>query len=87
MLLVSYDTGYDDANRALTSVTCSDGTNGLITKYGWQIQGAIAGFPRIGGYVGVESWNSPQVMLTQRIQHTICADQYCIVWYLLWRDL
>ena len=59
--LVSYDTGYDDASRALTSVTCSDGPNGLITKYGWANQGAVAGFPRIGGYQGVEKWNSAQV--------------------------
>jgi hypothetical protein len=58
---VSYDTGYDDAGRSLTSVSCSDGTNGLITKYGWQNQGAVAGFPRIGGYQGVAGWNSPQV--------------------------
>lgn len=59
--IVSYDTGYDDASRALTSVSCSDGPNGLITKYGWQNQGAVAGFPRIGGYMGVEGWNSAQV--------------------------
>ncbi|KAF2819353.1 Cerato-platanin [Ophiobolus disseminans] len=57
---VSYDTGYDDASRALTSVSCSDGANGLITKYGWASQGSVAGFPRIGGYVGVEGWNSAQ---------------------------
>jgi hypothetical protein len=58
---VSYDTGYDDAGRSLTALSCSDGANGLITKYGWQNQGAVAGFPRIGGYMGVAGWNSPQV--------------------------
>lgn len=58
---VSYDTGYDDASRALTPIACSDGANGLITKYGWANQGQVAGFPRIGGYVGVEGWNSAQV--------------------------
>jgi hypothetical protein len=58
---VSYDTGYDDASRSLTAVSCSDGTNGLITKYGWQNQGAVAGFPRIGGYSGIAGWNSAQV--------------------------
>jgi hypothetical protein len=61
IIIVSYDTGYDDAGRSLTSVSCSDGTNGLITKYGWSNQGAVAGFPRIGGYSGVAGWNSPQV--------------------------
>nr|URG42906.1 CEP85 [Alternaria solani] len=59
-ITVSYDTGYDDGNRALTSVACSDGANGLITKYRWQTQANVAGFPRIGGYVGVAGWNSPQ---------------------------
>ncbi|KAL1796677.1 hypothetical protein ACET3X_005217 [Alternaria dauci] len=59
-ITVSYDTGYDDGNRALTSVACSDGANGLITKYNWQTQANVAGFPRIGGYVGVAGWNSPQ---------------------------
>jgi hypothetical protein len=58
-IVVSYDTGYDDAGRSLTSVSCSDGSNGLITKYGWSNQGAVAGFPRIGGYSGVAGWNSP----------------------------
>ncbi|KAI8942116.1 hypothetical protein NX059_000210 [Plenodomus lindquistii] len=57
---VSYDTGYDDAGRSLNALSCSNGANGLITKYGWQTQGAIAGFPRVGGYVGVEGWNSAQ---------------------------
>ena len=29
---VSYDETYDNASASLTSVACSDGTNGLITK-------------------------------------------------------
>lgn len=29
---VSYDTGYDQAGRSLTAVSCSDGANGLITR-------------------------------------------------------
>lgn len=64
---VSYDQGYDDAGRSLTSVSCSDGNNGLITKYGWQNQGAVAGFPRIGGYSGIAGWNSAQV----------CSSRHC----------
>ncbi|KAL2191654.1 Cerato-platanin [Thermothelomyces heterothallicus CBS 203.75] len=55
---VSYDTGYDDASRPLTSVACSDGVNGLIWKYGWQTQGQVKGFPFIGGVEAVEGWNS-----------------------------
>ncbi|KAJ9134607.1 hypothetical protein NKR23_g10038 [Pleurostoma richardsiae] len=56
---VSYDTGYDDGSRSLTVVSCSDGPNGLITRYGWQTQGAIPRFPYIGGVDAVAGWNSP----------------------------
>ncbi|OCK80793.1 heat-stable 19 kDa antigen precursor [Lepidopterella palustris CBS 459.81] len=59
-ITVSYDKGYDDGSRSMTAVACSDGANGLITKYGWQTQGAIPVFPYIGGYQGVAGWNSDQ---------------------------
>lgn len=32
---MSYDTGYDDAGRSLTAVSCSDGNNGVMWKYNW----------------------------------------------------
>lgn len=57
---VSYDTGYDDGSRSLTALSCSDGANGLISKYGWNTQANVPSFPRIGGYQGVEGWNSAQ---------------------------
>ncbi|EKG19600.1 Cerato-platanin [Macrophomina phaseolina MS6] len=60
---VSYDAGYDDAGRALTAVSCSDGVNGLITKYGWQTQGAIPRFPHIGGAPDIAGWNSANASL------------------------
>ncbi|KAF4592319.1 eliciting plant response-like protein [Ophiocordyceps camponoti-floridani] len=56
---VSFDAGYDDASRSLNSVSCSDGANGLMTRYHWQTQGQIPGFPYIGGAQGV-TWNSPR---------------------------
>ncbi|KAK4551865.1 hypothetical protein LTR86_010861 [Recurvomyces mirabilis] len=56
---VSYDTGYDDASRSMNMVACSDGTNGLETKRGWMTQGAVAGFPYIGGSNDISAWNSP----------------------------
>ncbi|KAH7115101.1 heat-stable 19 kDa antigen precursor [Dendryphion nanum] len=59
-ITVSYDTGYDDAGRSLNVVSCSDGSNGLITRFGWQTQGQIPSYPYIGGYQGVAGWNSPQ---------------------------
>ncbi|KAK5660172.1 hypothetical protein OQA88_13641 [Cercophora sp. LCS_1] len=55
---VTWDIGYDDPNRKLESVSCSDGPNGLIKKYGWTTQGAIPRFPYIGGAEAVEGWNS-----------------------------
>lgn len=59
---VSYDTGYDDATRSLSVVACSDGVNGLMTKYNWKTQGDVKGFPYIGGVPAVTSWNSPSVI-------------------------
>ncbi|KAI0971926.1 EC5 protein [Xylaria arbuscula] len=55
---VAYDTGYDDASRSMTAVSCSDGANGLITRYGWQTQGQIPRFPNIGAAAAVAGWNS-----------------------------
>ncbi len=56
---MSYDQGYDDGSRPMTDVSCSDGTNGLITRYGWQTQGQVKRFPYIGGAAAVAGWNSP----------------------------
>jgi len=55
---VSYDTGYDDASRSMDVVSCSDGSNGLITKYGYQTQGQIPHFPMVGGADAIAGWNS-----------------------------
>ena len=56
---VSYDTGYDDPSRSMTAVSCSDGANGLITRYNWQTQGQITNFPLVGGSDSIPGWNSP----------------------------
>ncbi|KAF5696990.1 eliciting plant response [Fusarium globosum] len=56
---VSYDPGYGESGRALTAVACSDGNNGLITKYKWKTQGQIPKFPYIGGAQAIAGWNSP----------------------------
>ncbi|GAP91833.1 putative Epl1 protein [Rosellinia necatrix] len=57
-ITVAYDEGYDNAGRSLTAVSCSDGPNGLITRYGWQTQGQIPRFPNIGAAAAVAGWNS-----------------------------
>ncbi|TKA68289.1 hypothetical protein B0A55_04293 [Friedmanniomyces simplex] len=66
---VSYDPGYDDKSRSMTAVSCSDGVNGLITKYGWQTQGAIPDFPYIGGSDTIAGWNSPS-----------CGECFAVTW-------
>ncbi|TVY49230.1 Protein SnodProt1 [Lachnellula cervina] len=55
-ITVSYDTGYDDGSRSLTAVSCSDGTNGLITK-GYSTQSSLPTFPLIGGASTIAGWN------------------------------
>ncbi|KAK3680677.1 hypothetical protein LTR37_021116 [Vermiconidia calcicola] len=55
---VSYDTTYDTASTSMTNVACSDGANGLITKYGYKTFGAIPKFPNIGGSSTIPGWNA-----------------------------
>ncbi|EGP88567.1 unnamed protein product [Zymoseptoria tritici ST99CH_1A5] len=57
---VSYDPGYDKANNPMTGVACSDGNNGLITRYGYQTYGSIPRFPYIGGSSDIAGYNSDQ---------------------------
>ncbi|KAF2875144.1 Asp f 13-like protein [Massariosphaeria phaeospora] len=56
---VSYDPGYDLPERSLSALACSNGVNGLMTKYGWQTLEDIPTYPYIGGYQGIPAWNSP----------------------------
>jgi len=57
-LSVSYDTRYDDANQSLSTVACSDGSNGLLTR-GFTTFGSLPNFPKIGGGPAVMNYNSP----------------------------
>ncbi|KAL2017110.1 hypothetical protein VTK56DRAFT_2582 [Thermocarpiscus australiensis] len=56
---VTHDSGYDDPQRSLTAVACSDGTNGVMWKYNWKVQGDVKDFPYIGGSDAIAGWNSP----------------------------
>ncbi|KAM0714298.1 hypothetical protein Q7P37_010085 [Cladosporium fusiforme] len=56
---LSYDPGYSQSGRSLSVVSCSDGSNGLMTRYGWSTQGQIPRFPYIGGSSNIAGWNSP----------------------------
>ncbi|KAK7456498.1 hypothetical protein VKT23_010748 [Stygiomarasmius scandens] len=55
-----YDTTYDNPNGGMTTIACSDGSNGLITRYGFQTFGNIPNFPHIGAAQAIAGWNSPQ---------------------------
>lgn len=54
---LSYDTSYDDTTLSLSSVACSDGTNGLETK-GYTTLGSLPTFPNVGGVYSVTGYNS-----------------------------
>ncbi|RYP77842.1 hypothetical protein DL771_000939 [Monosporascus sp. 5C6A] len=66
---VAYDTGYDNAGRSLDAVACSDGPNGLKTRFGWQTQGQIPRFPNIGAAAAVGGWNSPNCGTCWRLSY------------------
>ncbi|KAJ8518237.1 hypothetical protein ONZ45_g4677 [Pleurotus djamor] len=55
---VSFDEIYDDPNGSLTSVACSDGPHGLLSKA--QTFGGLPKFPFIGGAAAVSGWGSDQ---------------------------
>ncbi|EIN07920.1 SnodProt1 [Punctularia strigosozonata HHB-11173 SS5] len=56
---VSFDNTYDNGSNPLANVACSDGANGLITRYGFQTFSDIPDFPHIGGASVIPGWNSP----------------------------
>ncbi|KAJ5319795.1 hypothetical protein PENANT_c026G09213 [Penicillium antarcticum] len=55
---VSYDQRYDVSGSSLTTVSCSDGENGLI-PLGYTDFGSLPNFPNIGGAITIPGWNSP----------------------------
>jgi len=56
-LSVSYDTRYDNRATSLSTVACSDGPNGLLTR-GFTTFGSLPDFPFIGGAPAVTGWDS-----------------------------
>jgi hypothetical protein len=64
-----YDTVYDDANRSLSSVSCSDGPNGLLTR-NFTTLGSLPKYPYVGGAPAVTGWNSPSCGTCWTITYT-----------------
>ncbi|KAJ3352625.1 hypothetical protein HDU83_007819 [Entophlyctis luteolus] len=57
---VAYDATYDEGDTKLTSLACSDGNNGLMTKLsGATTLQQVPGFPNIAAVGTVAGWNSP----------------------------
>ncbi|KAH8824640.1 Cerato-platanin [Flagelloscypha sp. PMI_526] len=54
---VSWDSVYDTASTSLDVVACSDGDNGVETKYHWKKLGDVSTFPLIGGAAVIGGWN------------------------------
>ncbi|KAM5352572.1 hypothetical protein ACJ41O_005294 [Fusarium nematophilum] len=66
---VSYDTGYDNKARSMTAVSCSDGANGMMTRYGWKTQGDAPKGIYVGGNHAIAGWNSPSCGLCYRLEY------------------
>ncbi|TRM67373.1 Cerato-platanin [Schizophyllum amplum] len=56
--VVYYDTVYDNPDESMSAVACSNGDNGLITRYGFTDLGDIPNFPNAGAAFAVDGWNS-----------------------------
>lgn len=56
-LTASYDTQYDNADQSLSTVACSNGPNGLLTR-GFTTFGSLPNFPLIGGAPAVTGFDS-----------------------------
>ncbi|KAL0567383.1 hypothetical protein V5O48_014611 [Marasmius crinis-equi] len=55
---LAFDTHYGAAGGSLTTVACSDGPNGIITRFNITTFGALPSFPNIGAAGAVTGWNS-----------------------------
>ena len=67
---VSYDTTYDSASGSLTTVACSDGANGLITKYAWIVPYRETPFADFHYQIWLEViWSDPALPQHRRFFH------------------
>ncbi|THU97709.1 SnodProt1 [Dendrothele bispora CBS 962.96] len=55
---VFFDPVYNNPNGSLTTVACSNGSNGLITRFGFQNFSDVPTFPNIGGADVIQGFNS-----------------------------
>jgi len=67
---VAYDETYDDASTSLDVVACSDGANGIETKFGFKTFGQLPHFPLIGAAGAVAGFNSPNCGTCWQLTYT-----------------
>lgn len=51
----SYDTTYDNSGSSMNIVACSDGSNGLASRF--PTFGSVPTYPNIGGAAVIAGWN------------------------------
>lgn len=56
---VRYDTTYDNPQGSLSTVACSDGSNGLLTK-GYTTFSSLPSYPNITAAQAIPGWNSAE---------------------------
>lgn len=85
---VSWDSEYDQGTQSLSTVACSDGSNGLLTK-GYNLFKDLPTFPNIGGSSVVASWNSSNCGKSRSTELDLEAgvsdslwDRYLLEYYL-----
>ncbi|KAF9464556.1 Cerato-platanin-domain-containing protein [Collybia nuda] len=66
---LSYDTAYDNPKGKLSSVACSDGSHGFLTR-GYTTFDTLPLYPHIGGSDIVKGWNSPNCGSCHQLTYT-----------------
>ncbi|KAF9265880.1 cerato-platanin-related secreted protein [Marasmius fiardii PR-910] len=69
---LAYDNHYDARDGSLTTVACSNGPNGLITR-GFTTFGSLPNFPNIGAAQAVTGFNSPACGTCWEVTYTNAA--------------
>ncbi|KAF9059687.1 cerato-platanin-related secreted protein [Rhodocollybia butyracea] len=71
---LQYDPAYDVEGASLTTVACSDGANGLITR-GFSTFKSLPSFPNIGAFSAVSGWNSTNCGTCWEVTYTNAAGE------------
>jgi hypothetical protein len=65
--IVRYNTIYDNPTTSMNIVACSNGDNGLVTRF--PTFGDLPTFPSAGGVFAVSGWNSPECGSCWRLRY------------------